>query len=76
MAAARENFSSQADPELLEGMREIARREGRHLQVVIEDAMSAYIESKNQERVRPAVMGHFYASLERNRRLGELLGKS
>ena len=38
--------------------------------------MSAYIESKNQERVRPAAMGHFYASLERNRHLGELLGKS
>jgi len=76
MAAAREKFSSLADPELLEGMREIARREGRHFQAVLEDAMSAYIESKNQERVRPTVMGHFYASLEKNRRLGELLGKS
>ena len=57
-------------------MREIARREGRHFQAVLEDAMIAYIESKNQERLRPAVMGYFYASLERNRRLGELLGKS
>ena len=76
MAAARENFSRQADPELLEGMREIARREGWHLQVVIEDAMSAYMESKNQERVRPEFMGHFNASLEKNRRLGEMLSKS
>ena len=76
MAGAREKFSSQAQPELLEGMRNIARLEGRHFQAVLEDAMSAYIESKNQQRVRPAVMGHFYASLERNRRLGELLGKS
>ena len=76
MAVAREKFSSQAKPELLEGMREIARTESRHFQAVLEDAMSAYIESKNQERVRPAVMGHFYASLERNRRLGELLGKT
>ncbi len=76
MAGAREKFSSQAQPELLEGMRNIARLEGRHFQAVLEDAMSADIESKNQERVRPAVMGHFYASLERNRRLGELLGKS
>ena len=76
MADTREKFSSQADPELLEGMRDIARREGRHFQAVLEDAMSAYIEGKNQERVRPAVMGHFRASLERNRRLGELLGKS
>ena len=76
MVGAREKFSSQAQPELLKGMREIARNEGRHFQAVLEDAMSAYIESKNQERVRPAVMGHFYASLEKNRRLGELLGKS
>ena len=76
MVAPREKFSSQAHPELLEGMREIARREGRHFQAVLEDAMSAYIESKDHERVRPAVMDHFYASLERNRRLGELLGKT
>ena len=76
MAVPREKFSSQVQPELLEGIREIARREGRHFQAVLEDAMSAYIESQNQEQVRPAVMGHFSASLERNRRLGELLGKT
>ena len=76
MVVAREKFSSQASPDLLEGMREIARKEGRQFQVVLEDAMSAYIESKQQERVRPDTMAHFYASLERNRRLIELLGKS
>ena len=52
------------------------RNEGRHFQELPEDAESAYIESKAQERVRPEFMGHFYASLEKNRRLGELLGKS
>lgn len=76
MAGTRKSFSSQAQPELLDGMREVARKEGRPIQVVLEDAMSAYIESKNQANVRPAVMDHFYASLERNRRLGELLGKT
>ena len=76
MVAPRQKFSSQAHPDLLEGMRKIARTEGRHFQAVLEDATSAYTENKNQERVRPAVMGHFYASLEKNRRLGELLGKS
>ena len=76
MVATREKFSSQASPDLLEGMREIARREGRHFQAVLEEAMSAYIESKERERVRPDTMAHFYASLERNRRLVELLGKS
>ena len=62
--------------ELLEGLRDIARKEGRHFQAVLEDAMSTYIESRDRERVRPEFMGHFKASLEKNRRLGELLGKS
>ena len=76
MVVAREKFSSQASPDLLEGMRDIARKEGRQLQAVIEDAMSAYIESKTGQQVRPDTMAHFRASLEKNRRLGELLGKS
>jgi hypothetical protein len=75
MVAAREKFSSQASPELLAGMREIARKEGRHFQAVLEDAMSSYIESKAREKVRPEVMAHFQASLEKNRRLYELLAQ-
>ena len=76
MVATREKFSSQAAPELLSAMREIARIEGRHLQAVLEDAMTSYIETRRQQNVRPEVMAHFHASLERNRRLGELLAKS
>ena len=76
MVAQREKFSSQAAPELLSKMREIARSDGRHFQAVLEDAMSSYIESRERPKVRPEVMAHFQASLERNRRLGELLGKS
>ena len=79
MPAAREKFSSRASPELLAGMREIARKEGRYFQEVLEDAMSSYIESKGLEskgggKVRPEFMAHFRASLERNR-LGELLAQ-
>ncbi len=73
---AREKFSSQAAPELLTKMREVARIEGRHFQSVLEDAMREYLDSKVQPKVRPDVMAHFYDSLERNRRLGELLADS
>lgn len=73
--ATREKFSSQAAPELLSKMREIARSDGRHFQAVLEDAMSAYIESREHGRVRPEVMAHFRASVERNRRLLELLAQ-
>ena len=76
MVATREKFSSQAAPELLSAMREIARIEGRQLQAVLEDAMTGYIEARNQQNVRPEVMAHYRASLERNRRLYELLAKS
>ena len=71
----REKFSSQASPVLLSKIREIARSDGRHFQAVLEDAMSVYIESRTQQNVRPEVMAHYRASLERNRRLYELLAQ-
>ena len=70
MAAKRVKFSSQASPDLLAGMRAIAKHEGRHFQSVLEDAMSSYLESRAQGSVRPEAIAHFRASLERNRRLG------
>ena len=73
--ATREKFSSQASPELLAKMREIARTDGRHFQSVLEDAMRKYLDNRTQQKVRPEVMAHFYASLERNRRLYELLAQ-
>ncbi len=75
MATTRAKFSSQASPELLAGMREIARKEGRHFQAVLEEAMAHYIESKARERIRPEVMAHYRASVERHRRLYELLAQ-
>ena len=76
MVVQRVKFSSQANSVLLAEMREIAHREGRHFQVVLEEAMSSYIEIKTQSKVRPEFMAHFRASVERNRRLGELLANS
>ena len=75
MAALREKFSSQASPELLAAVREIAREEGRHFQAVLEEAMREYIENRSKEKLRASVMAHFQASVEKNRRLGELLAR-
>ena len=75
MVATREKFSSQAAPELLSKMREIARDDGRHFQAVLEDAMRQYLDNRAQQKVRPEVMAHFRASLEKNRRLYELLAQ-
>ena len=75
MITPRVKFSSQADPELLAAMRQIARHDGRHFQAVLEDAMSHYIESRASQQVRPEVMAHHRASVERHRLLYELLAK-
>jgi predicted transcriptional regulator len=75
MVVPREKFSSQASPELLSALREIARSEGRHFQAVLEDALSSYIEARVQQKVRPEVMAHYRASLERNRKLYEMLAQ-
>ena len=76
MTVEREKFSSRVRPELLSKMREIARSDGRKFEDVLEDAMRSYIETRERPNVRPEVMAHFRASLERNRRLMELLAKS
>ena len=75
MVAQREKFSSQASPELLSKMREIAKDDGRHFQAVLEDALRDYIEGREQQKVRPEVMAHYRASVERNRLLAELLAQ-
>ena len=71
----REKFSSQVAPELLTQIRKIASDDGRQFQAVLEDALQAYIEGRSQKKVRPEVMAHARASLERNRELLELLAQ-
>lgn len=71
MADKRIKSSSQTSPDLRAETRAITKQEKRHFQP--EDATSNYMASKEQERVRPEMMAHFRASLEHNRRLGELL---
>lgn len=71
----REKFSSQVAPELLGTMREIARKEGRHFQAVLEEAMREYIDNRTREKPRAEIMAHFQASVERHRRLGEMLAR-
>ena len=71
----REKFSSQVDPELLTVMRQIASNDGRQFQAVLEDAFRTYIEGREQRKIRPEVMAHARASMERNRELLELLAQ-
>ncbi len=75
MAARRKKFSSQANPDILAAIQEIAKNEGRQFQAVLEEAMIDYIEKKNGDNARSTVMAHFRASVAANQKLGELLAK-
>lgn len=75
MAIKRQKFSSQANPETLNALKTIARREGRQFQTVLEEAMREYVERKNSESPRENVLAHVRASIEKNKKLGELLAQ-
>lgn len=75
MVAPQEAFSSQVSSELLAALRDIARSEGRQFEAVLEDALKEYLENRAAGKPRASVMAHFEASVERNRRLGELLAE-
>lgn len=71
----REQISIQADPALLEQMRELAEKDGRSFQAVMEDAIRVYVECRTRKNVRPDFMDHVRASIDRNRGLLELLAQ-
>ena len=73
MAAPKESFSIQADPDMLADMRRIAQSAGRQLQDVVEEALQDFIDKHQADQPRAHVMAHFQASVEKNRELGRLL---
>lgn len=73
--AAKQKFATQVDPELLAKAREIAQREGRHLQAVVEEALADLVEKKLSERSRPEVLAHYEATVSQYDSLLERLAK-
>ena len=74
MSALRK-FSSQAEPEILEGLQEIAAREGRQFQAVLGDAMREYLTRKRQQAPRRNVLEAFQESLQERDELYRSLAK-
>jgi len=74
MSALRK-FSSQAEPEILEALQEIAAREGRQFQAVLGDAMREYLTRKNQQAPRRNVLEAFQESLKERDELYRSLAK-
>ena len=63
-APVREKFSSQAAPEVLAALRQIAEAEGRQFQSILDEALRDYIDRRQRERPRRHVMSAFAASLD------------
>jgi hypothetical protein len=68
-------FSSQAEPEVLEGLQQIAAREGRQFQAVLGDAMREYLARKRDQAPRRNVLEAFQNSLEERDELYRSLAK-
>jgi hypothetical protein len=62
--AAREKFSSQASPDVLTALRQIAELQGRQFQAVLDEALRDYIDRQQKTRPRRHVMASFASSLD------------
>jgi hypothetical protein len=65
VAGRREKFATQVDPRILATIRDLARKEGRQLQSLIDEALSDLVEKHRNARPRAHVMGVYLASLDR-----------
>ena len=63
MANLMKKFSAQADVSLLHEVKEIAKKEGKQLQVIINEAFEDLVEKKKQTKPRKNIMAIFEQSL-------------
>jgi len=64
LTTRREKFSSQADPEILAAARELAQKQGRQFQSVLEEALTEYLERNQLDRPRSHVLEAFGLSMD------------
>jgi hypothetical protein len=65
MTPTREKFATQARVELLAAVRELADKEGRQRQSLVDEAFEDLIEKHRHGRPRPHVLGAYLGSHER-----------
>jgi hypothetical protein len=65
MPAIREKFATQVNSEILSVVRSLAEKEGRQLQVLVEEALSDLIEKRKKGTPRAHVMGAYLASYDK-----------
>jgi predicted transcriptional regulator len=69
-------FSSEAEPETLEALQEIAAREGREFHAVLGEAIREYVAQKRQQGAKRTVLEAFQESLKDRDELFRSLARS
>ena len=64
MSSARVKFATEINTEILSAVRDLAQREGRQLQDLVEEALSDLIEKRRQGKPRAHVMAAYQGSHE------------
>jgi predicted transcriptional regulator len=72
---ALRKFSSQAEPEILDELQQIAVHEGRQFQAILGEAMREYIARRKQKGPRRNVIEAFQSSLDERDELYRSLAK-
>ena len=65
MSAAREKFSSQAEADTLQAMRELAKKEGRQFQSIVDEAFRDVVEKHRNGQPQPNFMTGYLLSVEK-----------
>ena len=72
---AMKKFATQADPRLLEDVRQIAREEGRQFQALVEEAFQDLVSKRRGAAPRKHVLEAYEASVAEYTALYERLAK-
>jgi hypothetical protein len=75
MSQTRKKFATQVNAEILSSIRTIAKKEGRQLQALVDEALADLIEKRKQVRPRPQVMASYLASHDKYGELYKKLAK-
>lgn len=68
-------FATQLSPDVLMQLKETAKKEGRQIQAILDEALREYFQSRQQQRPRPHVMKALRASIRQHHALYQELAK-
>ena len=75
MPQVREKFATQVSSEILATIRAIAQKEGRQIQVLVDEALADLIEKRKNTRPRQHVMAAYLGSHDKYSELYKKLAK-